>query len=184
MANTLRSAIKMPLTKQDLEKGFVYMFWDQRNFGMVKIGRTVNLQQRLKQWKRQCKVTHHYHHAQESSMQMAPHVSHIEKLIHIELYNFRKKRRCDGCGRTHREWFEVSAVKVQRVFQKWKEWILRSPYSMNDEGEWVVNAELDDTLSRVCQPINLSDDKVIRAPHRAQRGSPEPRKSMRLIKEA
>lgn len=181
IADALRSAIGQPLTKQDLKKGFIYMFWDQQNFGMVKIGRTNNLERRLKEWNKECKVTHYYHHSQESKVQEIPHVSRIEKLMHIELGNFRRKRKCNGCGRLHKEWFEIGAVQVLKVFQKWRTWILKSPYSLDGNLEWKVKPEMLETMFEVCQPTGLSNDDVkTRAPHRVQvKGSSKSRRSQK-----
>ena len=47
----LKELITRPLSSKDLESGFIYIFWDQGSFGMVKIGRTNNLERRLEEWR-------------------------------------------------------------------------------------------------------------------------------------
>jgi hypothetical protein len=59
-----------------------------------------------------------------------PHVNRVERLIHLELAEQRIKKKCDACGREHREWFEVEASregvkKVDEVVKRWVEWAER-----------------------------------------------------------
>jgi hypothetical protein len=54
-------------------------------------------------------------------------VARVERLIHVELGEQRIKRSCEGCGREHREWFEVEATKmgvknVDEVVRRWVAW--------------------------------------------------------------
>lgn len=158
IAKALNAKVNESLTDEDKKDGFIYMFWDQQNFGMIKVGRTIDLEQRLKQWNAQCKIMHHYHQSsQEGEPLKIPHCQRIERLMHIELRNYRKKRTCDGCGRTHLEWFDISAEKAKKVYQKWQDWILQKPYAQDDAGDWVIRPEMLDTLSQVCKPVTFSD---------------------------
>ena len=54
----------------------------------------------------------------------------LEKIIHLELRNYRLKRIC-CCSRPRKnlvhepnEWFEVDQEKALRVLEKWRDWIL------------------------------------------------------------
>lgn len=56
-----------------------------------------------------------------------PHAHRVERLIHIELADKRVKRLCVGCGKEHREWFEVEASRegvrgVDAVVRRWVGW--------------------------------------------------------------
>ncbi|MCJ1248127.1 hypothetical protein MMC30_005342 [Trapelia coarctata] len=56
-----------------------------------------------------------------------PHAHRVERLIHLELADKRVKRLCAGCGKEHREWFEVSADRegvrgVDGVVRRWVGW--------------------------------------------------------------
>ncbi|KAJ4342128.1 hypothetical protein N0V95_007038 [Ascochyta clinopodiicola] len=164
IAKALRSKIAEPLTESDRKNGFIYIFWDQNTFGMVKVGRTNNLERRLKEWNRKCKTTHHYHQSSRSGKLLkVPHVQRIERLMPIELVNYRKKRQCEGCSTTHDEWFNISEAKVVQVFQKWRDCIVREPYALDCEGEWTVRPSMLDTLREVCKPVVFLDAQVEKA---------------------
>ena len=56
-----------------------------------------------------------------------PRVARVERLIHVELSDKRVKRNCEGCGKEHREWFEVEATRegvkgVDEVIRRWVAW--------------------------------------------------------------
>lgn len=127
--DALREIITQPLKPTDLKQGFIYIFWDVKNFGMVKIGRTKDLKQRLHQWDSDCKREHKHH----TELPMISHVSRIESLIHMELKQQRRLRRCEECDKTHKEWFEVSETQAVMVFKKWEQWIVQDPYALDRE---------------------------------------------------
>ena len=59
--------------------------------------------------------------------QKVPHAHRVERLIHIELAAKQVKRKCEACGREHREWFEVEASKdglksVDETVRRWVDW--------------------------------------------------------------
>jgi hypothetical protein len=59
-----------------------------------------------------------------------PHSHRVERLIHIELTGQRVMKKCDACGKDHREWFEVEATKegvkrVDEVVKRWVDWAER-----------------------------------------------------------
>jgi hypothetical protein len=56
-----------------------------------------------------------------------PHAHRVERLIHLELGEQRVVKKCDACGKEHREWFEVEASKegvrkVDEVVKRWVQW--------------------------------------------------------------
>ena len=64
------------------------------------------------------------------SPQKAPLIPRVERLIHLELQDKRVKRLCDGCGKEHREWFEVEpsrdAVRsVNDCVARWVNWAIQ-----------------------------------------------------------
>lgn len=165
LTRALTVQVHKPLKKEDRKYGFIYMFWDQQTFGMIKIGRTVNLEQRLKNWNTQCKTTHQYHQTLKDGEPLEiPHVQRIEKLMHIELGNYRRKRICDGCSQKHIEWFDISAEKAKEVYQKWQDWIIQKPYAEDGGGNWVIRPEMLDSLSQVCRPVVFSESKKVPRP--------------------
>ncbi|MCJ1289926.1 hypothetical protein MMC34_001459 [Xylographa carneopallida] len=117
---------------------------------MLKIGRATNVQRRLHEWTRQCgfhvSLVRYYPYQPSSGAWMmesegegqqlaaecdyprqVPHVARVERLIHLELGGGRARGRCAGCGREHREWFEVGASRdgvraVDEVVRRWVGW--------------------------------------------------------------
>ncbi|KAF2680618.1 DUF1766-domain-containing protein [Lentithecium fluviatile CBS 122367] len=60
-----------------------------------------------------------------------PHAHRVERLVHIELGDQRVTKKCDACGKDHREWFEVDAsregvTKVDDVIKRWVAWAERA----------------------------------------------------------
>ncbi|KAI9818419.1 MAG: hypothetical protein M1827_000478 [Pycnora praestabilis] len=56
-----------------------------------------------------------------------PHAHRIERLIHIELADKRRKTTCEVCAKEHREWFEIEGSRegvqgVDGVVRRWVEW--------------------------------------------------------------
>lgn len=150
--DALRRIVTKPLTPSDLKEGFIYVFWDVKHFGMVKIGRTKNLQQRLREWNLNCKRKHKYH----TLLPMIPHVGRMERLIHMELKDQRRSRRCEECDKTHKEWFEVSEPQTVKVFQKWEQWIVQKPYALDEKsGKWILRPDMMASLSQLCEPVLL-----------------------------
>ncbi|KAF2025998.1 DUF1766-domain-containing protein [Setomelanomma holmii] len=153
----LLSEINKPLKPTDLKPGYIYIFWDFEHFGMVKIGRTKNLQARLKQWNHQCKRTFSYH----GELPRVPHVSRLERLIQVELKKCRMQRDCEGCGTMHQEWFNVGETKVLKVFEKWQRWIELEPYALDHKtGEWTIREEMMYSLDEVCEPVLVPEAPV------------------------
>ncbi|KAH7357457.1 meiotically up-regulated gene 113-domain-containing protein [Pyrenochaeta sp. MPI-SDFR-AT-0127] len=171
----LLSIITTPLTDTDVKPGFIYIFWDNRSLGMVKIGRTIDLKKRLQDWDRQCKHSHSYHASSISGeLSEIPHVSRIERLMHLELKECRKQRKCNACGTNHREWFETSEPHAVKVFQKWQKWILQRPYEKDNQGVWSIRPEMQHTIQQVCEPVLEESPQAV--PRRKRDGKSKPRR--------
>jgi hypothetical protein len=172
----LSEFIVQPLKPGDMKSGFIYVFWDQETFGMVKIGRTNDLGRRLKEWNKACQHSHSYHPSMRELVEI-PHVNRIERLIQIELNAHRMTRTCKECSKTHIEWFQVGETHAVEVFLKWQDWILQEPYALNPRsGEWEIRPEMEHTLEAVCQPVVSPEppkvgEKIIRGPNRFSRKS-------------
>jgi hypothetical protein len=150
IAKDLEKAMKKNLTDYDLKHGHIYMFWDIGNFGMVKIGRTDNLDRRMTEWSK-CKQTHSYHTSTHQAS--VAHVQRIERLIHTELINSRRKLPCSVCPRAkmHVEWFNVTEQRARQVSQKWHDWMLKEPYAKDGKGDWVLRPEMRDMIPELCR---------------------------------
>ncbi|KAF2657406.1 DUF1766-domain-containing protein [Lophiostoma macrostomum CBS 122681] len=66
-----------------------------------------------------------------SGVRKVPHAHRVERLIHLELAEQRVMKKCDACGKDHREWFEVDASKegvkaVDEVVRRWVDWAERA----------------------------------------------------------
>ncbi len=135
--------------------GYIYIFWEKGVYGAMKIGRTANLDRRLKEWNNGCKRDHGYHPATKNKqLDMIPHVNRIESLIHMELRQYRRLRRCDECSKDHDEWFQAPENYVVSVLQKWQAWIKQAPYTLDTEsGKWVMKEDMHHIVGQVCKPI-------------------------------
>lgn len=164
VSDVLFEIIAEPLKPTDLKPGFIYMFWEPGNFGKIKIGRTNNLERRLKEWNDSCKREHAYLPAiSRGELAEIAHVSRIERLMHAELKEYRRAAYCSSCGRNHREWFEVNDSTVMGVFRKWRDWIVQRPYELNDQTQkWMLRREKMATVAEVCMPVvpEAREDKL------------------------
>jgi hypothetical protein len=161
VSHALQKVINEPLKPTDKKDGFIYIFWEEGHFGKVKIGRTNNLDRRLEEWNRDCNRKHAYHPAtQRNELIEIPHVSRVERLIHIELKDQRRERHCESCNKRHQEWFEVGEAAVIQVFEKWRDWILQKPYALNQQTkQWVLRPEIVENLEQICEPTEVVNEK-------------------------
>lgn len=117
---------------------------NNRNTVLLKIGRANNVQRRLNEWKRQCgfdvSLIRYYPYVSSSgssssvasnTVRKMPHSHKVETLVHIELSGLglrvADKGKCESCGRTHKEWFEVDAsregvLQVDELIRRWSDW--------------------------------------------------------------
>ena len=120
---------------------------------LLKIGRARNVHRRMNEWTRQCNLNvsmlryYPYLPSSPSSMKCSPNPRHsstasplpidgpprvpfasrVERLIHLELADFRSIKKCKACGSNHREWFEVEwsreAIRdVDATIRRWVAW--------------------------------------------------------------
>lgn len=177
----LRNIVVRDLSTTDLKSGYIYIFWFPGQLGHVKIGRAKNPTERLKQWNEQCKRIHNFHiSSYKSDLQEVAHVSRVERLIQVELKNKRKHSKCDGCGKDHQEWFEVSEREAVAVFQKWRDWIVQEPYELDrDTKTWRIKPDVKAHIGEVCIPLEPPATPPPRShsrkSNRASRGNGRPR---------
>ncbi|KAJ5446650.1 DUF1766-domain-containing protein [Penicillium cf. griseofulvum] len=62
---------------------------------------------------------------------LVPNAHHVEKLCHAELKHRQVIIYCQGCLKTHEEWFEMSPTKAMAVIEKWSAWMEKEPYEPN-----------------------------------------------------
>ncbi|KAI5790191.1 meiotically up-regulated gene 113-domain-containing protein [Geopyxis carbonaria] len=102
---------------------------------LLKIGRASNVQRRLHEWTQQCshnlQLLRYYPHTSASTpgvvARKVPYANRVERLIHLELgarAGANPMVQCKGCGKTHKEWFEVDASRegvlgVDAVVKRW-----------------------------------------------------------------
>lgn len=155
----INEAIKTELLRPypDVE-GFIYGFSHPENtfvkFGtgralqmeLLKIGRSDNIERRMRQWRKQCKYVPRlvFAHAM-------PQHYRIERVIHHQLHNARLREYlgCSGCGARHKEWFRVKAEYAQSLVATWRGFTEQQPY---DE----LGNMLPDWLKRL-EKIDLAD---------------------------
>lgn len=169
----LQKVIAQKLTPTDLKSGFIYIFWvEGMSWGHLKIGRSVDPRERLRQWNKKCKHTHVY----VEDIVKVPHVSRVERLMHIELKDVRKSFKCAGCQTVHWEWFEVSQSHAKKVFEKWKNWINQHPYGKDHTGNWMLKPDSSTTIADVCKPVPL--EKKSHKPIGPKKHSSPPRRKV------
>lgn len=155
----VNEAIRAELLKfHPATEGCIYGFLYPRNTGVrigsdsthniqiFKIGRSVNVQRRMKEWRKKCK----YEPRVVLNIKM-PHHHRIERIVHHQLHNSRLREYpgCSGCGLQHNEWFRVSAVYAAFLVNMWRDFAHREPYG--EDGEL-----LPDWLERLSQ-VDLED---------------------------
>jgi hypothetical protein len=139
--------------------GSIYICWYEGSPQILRIGRTTrNVEQRLLHWRNKCRVQYisdpylYNGTAMETSF-----VAHVERLIHVELKNYRMDVFCEGCGKTHTELFRVSKEPVLKVFQKWKDWVAREPYMSTGNGRWMLKPSFLAHAREICRPLAMKE---------------------------
>lgn len=139
----VNQAIKEELLKShSATEGCIYGFWHPRNTivsigsdsiyhtQVIKIGRSVNVKRRMKEWRKQCK----YQPLVVLNIVM-PHHQRIERVVHHQLHNSRLREYpgCSGCGLQHNEWFRVSTIYAEFLISMWRDFAHRQPYGGDGE---------------------------------------------------
>lgn len=135
LKRTLLSVLTTPLGTDERQEGHVYIFTrrsDEDSHGLyVKIGVSVNVANRLKSRKSQCKYKPHL----EYETALIPNAMRVELLVHTELFDCRyRENQCSGCGSTHDEWFKTDVGTARTVVEGWAKWMQEClPYTQDDQ---------------------------------------------------
>ncbi|KUI72514.1 hypothetical protein VM1G_08404 [Cytospora mali] len=96
---------------------------------LIKVGRSVNYERRMREFRRSCKYVPHVIFAY-----FMPHHFRIEMVVHLQLHNVRLRDvGCTGCGARHEEWFHVDIEHAQHLVSLWKGFANCLPY--DEQGE-------------------------------------------------
>ncbi|MCJ1274233.1 hypothetical protein MMC21_002028 [Puttea exsequens] len=185
VAKTMRK----PLTRTEEKPGWLYVYWNQSNFGYRKIGyTTVGVAMRLRKWETQCR--HRAEQITQSSQreglqemkeeEKVPHVRRLEALVHATLKEDRYcEPCCAACHSCHREWFNVKDPhKIQSVIAFWSEWIRREPYEfVEGEGKWMLKAQFEKEVEAMYQRLEKLENERQQQSQAATR--PGPRRNER-----
>ncbi|KAL8883616.1 MAG: hypothetical protein Q9192_007076 [Flavoplaca navasiana] len=97
----VQGAMRKGLTRREVQtEGYIYIYNFPGNFGHVKIGVTSKSpEERLQCWQKQCgHVPELLFPKTEDDLVPMPHVYRVEKLVHAQLRNHRKKElQCRKC---------------------------------------------------------------------------------------
>lgn len=153
MESFVEGAVTANLGKQEIEKaGHIYIYWFPGNFGHLKIGVTSrSVEERLREWERRCG---HKTHRDEVIFDV-PHVYRVEKIVQAQLRDRRKKEiGCKGCGRCHKEWFEVSREVAIAEAKRWSDWMRSNPYEESGNGVWKLKKDEKANLKTLCRSVS------------------------------
>ena len=150
--------------KKKLDEGFLYVYWNA-TFGLRKIGRSNNVDARLKQWKKECK---HGAVEQYRSPRKVRHVVRLEQLVHADLSKYRVfEPACRGCLKSHIEWFNgVSLALIIRRIEAWSQWIDEEPYEEVNR-QWHLTDKGGESMPIVADPDRYYDHEVHPKPVRS-----------------
>ncbi|KAL3440133.1 meiotically up-regulated gene 113-domain-containing protein [Aspergillus insuetus] len=187
VSEELERIIVSPLTANDANTaGHIYIFQCKGKFGYCKIGYSTDHGSRLQSWEKQCgRELTCYFPGSNDELLPVPHVTRVERLIHAELAEQRRKEvGCPGprCGRTHKEWFEVNELLALLVVRKWVAWMQKVPYMRIPGGStWVLDVYRVGDIREVCTPSTTESLLVQPAPNLAIPRGPEGRKRSRCL---
>lgn len=162
----IRAAISRLLDARDLRDGYVYSYEVEGNEGYVKIGYTTRpVTERHDEWSFDCNrqtkplypspaqaaaTIPSAKDAAAAPAVLVPHARRVEALCHAELDHRRIRMYCGACLKQHIEWFDVSAIEVTAVIQKWSRWMATQPYELlqlRNKSKWTLKAsEVQRTL--------------------------------------
>lgn len=142
----IREQVTKSISQPDLlARGSIYVFRHSTGFGYHKIGRSKDVEHRLKQWAESCK----YEIDERADIlnrinREALHPHRLELLIHTELITKRFKVVECGCDdqTNHQEWFDVDANHAQKIIAKWTLWMQQEPSPYDEEGKFRKDTEL------------------------------------------
>ena len=152
-----------PRTKLDpdkeLGKGYIYIYWNEATFGVLKIGFTTReVSVRLGEWEKGCKHTAKQQYSSPSKVQ---HVARVEKLVHAELLNYRVfEPACRTCLKSHIEWFRgVNLAFVVKRIEVWSQWMSEGPYQKVGR-KWELTQEGRESMPKIADPNSCREPEV------------------------
>jgi len=119
----IRAKLGKVLTPKDRE-GYIYIFHDPKRPELHKIGRSIIPRRRLEQLDYKCGL----------KLQLVKDIpvgnyTRTECLIHTFLLDLCRPYKCDMCGASHGEWFEIANEPAKAVVDLWVNFIVQeSPY--------------------------------------------------------
>ncbi|KAE9366724.1 hypothetical protein N431DRAFT_351113 [Stipitochalara longipes BDJ] len=144
LTNTTAKLPRTPIIEED---GYIYIYKSKNAFPgpkYVKIGKTRQApNERIYKWETSCKFE--CIPIKDNNDKRFLHYHAVERIVHAELYNERRKYKCNECNQAHKlgfgakyakspstehgEWFEISEEKALQVVNKWRDWVIKSdPY--------------------------------------------------------
>lgn len=144
--------------KPRLDEGFIYMYTFPSSYRLssppLKIGYTLDVNKRMAQWGTQCGYAPKILNYTGAELYVK-----VEKLVHKQLGNERRRETCPGCGSSHKEWFEVKSWKALEVVGLWTDWSRREPYDGNGnlKEKWVRRLEEIDLSKPRCWEVFVND---------------------------
>ncbi|KAK5050872.1 hypothetical protein LTR84_003431 [Exophiala bonariae] len=165
-AELIRHWLERPLARTDVDQeGYICLFWHPGNFGFLKIGRTNDINKRLRKWQSQCKIEVKQVIEPDQSIQSpVRHPIRVEQLIHAELHSYRlQEPKCIGCSKKHVEWFKADPALALRVVKKWS----HVPV-LYEEGR-LSKSLTEVEIKALCQVTTL--EKIARTPSKPSRRS-------------
>ncbi|KAF2442489.1 hypothetical protein P171DRAFT_433977 [Karstenula rhodostoma CBS 690.94] len=121
--NKVRAVLEKGLTPNDSE-GYIYILSDPKRPDLHKIGRSKETIRRKRQLKYQCGLT----------LRLVKNVQvdsycRAERLIQTYLLDLCRPYRCEVCGASHGEWFEIAAEPASAAVSRWASYMTQeNPY--------------------------------------------------------
>ncbi|KAB8238406.1 T5orf172 domain-containing protein [Aspergillus alliaceus] len=121
----------LPKNSEKKKEGYAYILYDpSARTGVYKIGRAVNMKDRLNQHKNKCNLEH-WEARKEPAVPIKQY-KRLERLVQAELRNMGYRFRC-YCHAKHQEYFWGDREVASEMLVSWSRW-LREQEPYDDEG--------------------------------------------------
>jgi hypothetical protein len=135
----VKKVVTRNLAENHNKEGYVYLYEVEGNKGVVKIGYTKVLDERLKDWGFDCnRKTKLLYPLSKEDIKSVPNAPRVEALCHKELDYCRIRVDCGACLKEHIEWFEISPKECIQVIKKWSQWMRKDPYENVATGQGML----------------------------------------------